>query len=1091
MINALNKPSDEKNYADAAAQFAYRAYGFSGDQYNYIVSSIDKQFMEIIKMEMMYQEFIAQRGDYFEEKYPDDESKWESYAAWTNDLNKLNEDVAKAMDTMLDREILVSDSTVGSIRMKLDEFVKPEDMVSVRMKNENYHEKLTGEFYENEQPIIDAFNEGYLYLIEEYGWKSNADVITPFINFHRIAVPTPKTEENPSGIDIYYTFDTSQPHDAEEDWAWNSDDSVPENLRFYQFEEKIDLTLARDQHIPSCDFINLTKENYSDGQNQFSCAKNTAEFQSLFATGLFSALSSIPGDYLSEYLLTKKDTKTYIALSDYDFDYHDAWATSYTIFHVVDTTGQYPGSSLESSTLSAEKIQPDKSAGAYSAYTVILKNRPQEDGYYKTKVDVATNGVGDTELEMIQEDGTTCQENTVPSGKEVTLRFKAEGTTVLESLTLQRHNNTENPSEVTSEETLLTKDQIATLTPDEEGYYTYTCGAPYSNATFVLNGAVGHKVYVKGTNQSFEDAILLDSYVDYFEEGENVEFYVSDNVKSVGYYEGNTYKELALTENYEGDRKGSFVMPAKDITLYYNAVCKEHSYDNGFCTKCGGYQPADYNESTGSYEIGNGGQMFWFAALVNGDGEHTQIQEAKPDAHGVLVSDISLKNPADENYEWKPIGEFKGIFDGQNHTISDFSMTKVNDQSIGFFQNLMSDPNETDEAKKATLKNFTLNGTIVTTAEAASAVILSVSTGTSWGAAGTVGAALISVAAGMGAPLPAVAGAIVAGAYFGDKMSPLSDSTNMSAIATETNLYQHIGHMFYTTVPGFIVSCVVYFIAGAHFASDSQVGQVDEIINTLGELFNLAMPVGLLLLIPCVIVIAGSLMKKPTIPVMIISSAVAIVLAMLVQGFSFTDCAASMVSGFKMEMLHTSMDLENIVEQVPNLLQRGGMSSMMNTALMAFCGFSFIGALTVCGSMELILERIMKHIHGTGQLITLTVILGVIMITVIGEATVTFLMIGGMFRPEYIKRGLESKNLSRSLEDSITVVEPLVPWSLAGVYMTSVLGVPTVQYAPWAVLCYTGVIFAIIWGFTGFGIAKIKKGSAAYEEYLELSGKTE
>ena len=711
MINALNKPSDEKTYADAAAQFAYRAYGFSDDQYNYIVSSIDKQFMEIIKMEMMYQEFIAQRGDYFEEKYPDDESKWESYAAWTNDLNKLNEDVAKAMDTMLDREILVSDSTVSSIRMKLNEFVKSEDMVSVRMKNENYHEKLTYEFYENEQPIIDAFEEGYLYIIEQNGWKSNADVITPFVNFHRIAVPTPKTEENPSGIDIYYIFDTSQPHDAEEDWAWNSDDSVPENLRFYQFEEKIDLTLARDQHIPSCDFINLTKENYSDGQNQFSCAKNTAEFQSLFATGLFSALSSIPGDYLSEYLLTKENTKTYIVLSDYD--YNDAWATSYPFFHVVDTTGQYPGSSLESSTLSAEKIQPDKSEGAYSAYTVILKNRPQEDGYYKTKVDVATNGVGDTELEMVQEDGTTCQENIVSSGKEVTLRFKAEGTTVLESLTLQRHNNTENPSEVTSEETLLTKDQIATLIPDEEGYYTYTCGAPYSNATFVLNGAVGHKVYVKGTNQSFEDAILLDSYVDYFEEGENVEFYVSDNVKSVGYYEGDTYKELALTENYEGDRKGSFVMPAKDITLYYNAICEEHSYDNGFCTKCGEYQPADYNESTGSYEIGNGGQMFWFAALVNGDDEYTQNQEEKLDAHGVLVSDISLKNPSDEKHEWKSIREFTGIFDGQNHTISDFVMTKVNAESIGFFQFLRNDPNETE---KATLKNFTLNGTIVTTA---------------------------------------------------------------------------------------------------------------------------------------------------------------------------------------------------------------------------------------------------------------------------------------------------------------------------------------------------------------------------------------
>ena len=96
----------------------------------------------------------------------------------------------------------------------------------------------------------------------------------------------------------------------------------------------------------------------------------------------------------------------------------------------------------------------------------------------------------------------------------------------------------------------------------------------------------------------------------------------------------------------------------------------------------------------------------------------------------------------------------------------------------------------------------------------------------------------------------------------------------------------------------------------------------------------------------------------------------------------------------------------------------------------------------------------------------------------------------GAIRPEYIKRGLESKNLSRSLEDSITVVEPLVPWSLAGVYMTSVLGVPTVQYAPWAVLCYTGVFFAILWGFTGFGIKKITKDSPAYEEYLQLSGKS-
>ncbi|MBW5396745.1 Na+/H+ antiporter NhaC [Brachyspira pilosicoli] len=367
-------------------------------------------------------------------------------------------------------------------------------------------------------------------------------------------------------------------------------------------------------------------------------------------------------------------------------------------------------------------------------------------------------------------------------------------------------------------------------------------------------------------------------------------------------------------------------------------------------------------------------------------------------------------------------------------------------------------------------------------------VILSVSTGTSWGSAGTVGAALISVAAGMGAPLPAVAGAIVAGAYFGDKMSPLSDSTNMSAIATNTNLYQHIGHMLYTTVPGFIVSCIVYLVAGFHFSSTGQIDQINIIINTLSQLFNLSMPVGLILLIPPVIVVSGSLLKKPTIPVMMISSLVAVLIAIFIQGFSISACANSMVNGFKMDMfVNPEVDINSLVKEVPNLLQRGGMSSMMNSALMAFCAFSFIGALTISGSLEVVISSIMKHIDSTGKLITLTILLGVLVITVIGEASVTFLMIGSLFRGEYIKRGLESKNLSRSLEDSITVVEPLVPWSLAGVYMSSTLGVATVQYAPWAVLCYTGVIFAIIWGFTGFGIAKINKDSDSYQEYLELN----
>ena len=175
---------------------------------------------------------------------------------------------------------------------------------------------------------------------------------------------------------------------------------------------------------------------------------------------------------------------------------------------------------------------------------------------------------------------------------------------------------------------------------------------------------------------------------------------------------------------------------------------------------------------------------------------------------------------------------------------------------------------------------------------------------------------------------------------------------------------------FYTTIPGFIISCIVYVVAGAHLQAAERSHRWTRSSIRLQNFFNLSMPVGLLLLIPPVIVVQVSLMKKPTIPVMIISSIVAVILAMAVQGFSFATCATSMVSGFTMDLFpNLTVDLNTIPEQVSNLLQRGGMSSMMNTTLMAFCAFSFIGALTVCGSMDIILERLTKHIHNTGSLL--------------------------------------------------------------------------------------------------------------------------
>lgn len=370
-------------------------------------------------------------------------------------------------------------------------------------------------------------------------------------------------------------------------------------------------------------------------------------------------------------------------------------------------------------------------------------------------------------------------------------------------------------------------------------------------------------------------------------------------------------------------------------------------------------------------------------------------------------------------------------------------------------------------------------------------VVLSFSTGTSWGAVGTAGVALMGVASGMGAPLAPVAGAIVAGAYFGDKMSPLSDSTNLSAIATGTNLYKHVGHMFYTTIPGFIICTIVYVVAGLNFADASQnsLANINRILDSIETLYNINMPMGLLVLIPPIIVVAGSLTKKPTIPVMTVSSVAAVVIAIFGQGFSLRNCAIAMIDGFEMSMFE-GVDLSAVAADVTTLLERGGASSMMSTIQISFFAFMFVASLNVSGCLHVVLPRIMSKVRTVGQLILTTVASGILMIATTGNGAVSYLMLGGLYHDEYVRRGLESKNLSRAFEDSITVIEPLLPWTLAGVYMTSTLGVGPGQYAPWAVLCYTGIIFEIIYGFTGFGIAKIKKNGDNYEEYVELTGRT-
>lgn len=366
--------------------------------------------------------------------------------------------------------------------------------------------------------------------------------------------------------------------------------------------------------------------------------------------------------------------------------------------------------------------------------------------------------------------------------------------------------------------------------------------------------------------------------------------------------------------------------------------------------------------------------------------------------------------------------------------------------------------------------------------------IVSLAAGGSWATVGTIGIALVGIAKGLDIPVGLAGGAIISGAYFGDKMSPLSDTTNLAPIAAGGKLYDHIQHMFWTTGPGFIICCIVYTIVGFTFGGDLAAAGTPEKVTIIFETLSQIFKFNPLIILPPLIVLYGSIAKKPTIPIMLASSAVAIFNAVTFQNFSLQDCFTAAISGFNMDMIHVAgFTTEGLIEDIPKLLQRGGMISMLNTVLIAFCAYGFAGTLAVTGSLNIVLNKLMTIVKSTGGLIVSTIISCITAVFVTSNGQLSILIPGEMFKDTYLKKGLEPRNLSRTLEDSATVVEPITPWTAAGVYMATTLGVSTLEYLPWAIICYTGVIFAVIWGFTGIGIKKITKDSEYYDEYVALN----
>lgn len=348
--------------------------------------------------------------------------------------------------------------------------------------------------------------------------------------------------------------------------------------------------------------------------------------------------------------------------------------------------------------------------------------------------------------------------------------------------------------------------------------------------------------------------------------------------------------------------------------------------------------------------------------------------------------------------------------------------------------------------------------------------IVSLAIGSSWSTMATIGVAGMGIGLSMGIPAAMIAGAVISGSYFGDKMSPLSDTTNLAAGLTGTDLFAHIKHMLYTTIPALIISLVVFGFMGRKFAEVSM--QSEEILTTLKVMEESFVISPLLLLVPVgVIVLVAK--KVPAIPALIIGIVSGFLLQIFVQGGSAASAVQALQAGFEISTGNHMVD---------DLFNRGGLDSMMNTVSMTIVAMTFGGILEYSGMLKALMNVIVKFAKSTGSLIASTIAACVTTNATCSEQYISIVVPSRMFAGVYQQRGLHSKNLSRALEDGGTLTSVFFPWNTCGVFILATLGVSAMEYAPYAILNFTVPIISIIYGYIGFAIVKLTPEEIAEAE---------
>lgn len=354
--------------------------------------------------------------------------------------------------------------------------------------------------------------------------------------------------------------------------------------------------------------------------------------------------------------------------------------------------------------------------------------------------------------------------------------------------------------------------------------------------------------------------------------------------------------------------------------------------------------------------------------------------------------------------------------------------------------------------------------------------IVSLASGSSWSTIATVGIALLGIGNALEISEGLVAGAIISGAYFGDKMSPLSDTTNLAPAMAGTDLFTHIRYMMYTTVPTFIITLIIFLVVGLSFENDQNIDSVNNLLSAIENRFVISpwlflVPIGVLILI---------IKKIPALPSLLAGTLLGGIFAIIFQpqlivelsGIEGNFIQSSYVTVINAMGGETTIETSNTV--INDLLSTGGMNGMLNTIWLIICAMCFGGVMESTGKLQKISSSIIQYAENTGSVIATTACTCIFFNLTASDQYLSIVVPGRMYADTFKEKGLAPENLSRTLEDSGTVTSVLIPWNTCGATQSAILGVATLSYLPYCFFNIISPLMTITYGYLGLKIKRLK-----------------